>query len=256
MSGTHTITEYPLPTITHLTGSTYQIVTLGEAIEPVKYTTMHATGASVTGLPDGLSGWWGDNKYTISGTPSVAGAFDYAVTAISAPQCTGANANHHGTVLSQSPSPCLGTAKTFNFGGYTWSDCIYINNLSYYCTYTTNSSGPTYYIYEGVQYVNPTCINKIKTVSCDAELGWSFPAYDQMPYQTWIGDEFNTAAGVRGLLVSGLYLGAYNATAGTQNGTAISLLCGATTGSKKCYSGFDEATWPEVQTVIRCIKKQ
>jgi len=39
-----------------------------------------ATGATVTGLPAGVTGTWLANVVTISGTPTAAGPFTYTVT--------------------------------------------------------------------------------------------------------------------------------------------------------------------------------
>ena len=44
------------------------------------YITTEATGATVTGLPNGITGNWSSNTVTISGTPSSSGTFPYTVT--------------------------------------------------------------------------------------------------------------------------------------------------------------------------------
>ena len=61
-------------------GTDAQTKCIGTAIVPVTYTTSIATGATVSGLPAGVSGVWGANKLTISGTPTVAGTFKYTIT--------------------------------------------------------------------------------------------------------------------------------------------------------------------------------
>ena len=61
-------------------GTDAQTKCIGTAIVPVTYTTSIATGATVSGLPAGVSGVWGANKLTISGTPTVAGNFTYTIT--------------------------------------------------------------------------------------------------------------------------------------------------------------------------------
>ena len=61
-------------------GTDNQTKCIGTTIVPVTYTTSIATGASVSGLPKGVSGVWGANKLTISGTPSEAGTFKYTIT--------------------------------------------------------------------------------------------------------------------------------------------------------------------------------
>ena len=63
-----------------LVGTDNQTVIVGTTITNITYATTGATGASVTGLPTGVSGSWSSNVVTISGTPSVTGTFNYAVT--------------------------------------------------------------------------------------------------------------------------------------------------------------------------------
>jgi uncharacterized protein (TIGR02145 family) len=57
-----------------------QTVTAGSPITPIIYTTANASGATVAGLPPGVSGAWANNTYTISGTPTAAATFNYTVT--------------------------------------------------------------------------------------------------------------------------------------------------------------------------------
>jgi hypothetical protein len=63
-------------------GTDAQTKCIGTTITPITYTTSIATGASVSGLPAGVSGVWGANKLTISGTPTAAGTFKYTITLI------------------------------------------------------------------------------------------------------------------------------------------------------------------------------
>jgi len=52
----------------------------GAAITNITYNTTGATGATVSGLPAGVSGNWAANVFTISGSPSANGTFNYTVT--------------------------------------------------------------------------------------------------------------------------------------------------------------------------------
>jgi len=61
-------------------GTNSQSVCNSTAIANITYATTGATGANVTGLPQGVQGSWNNNVYTISGTPSQAGTFTYEVT--------------------------------------------------------------------------------------------------------------------------------------------------------------------------------
>ncbi|MBI5218028.1 MAG: hypothetical protein HY958_03765, partial [Bacteroidia bacterium] len=76
-SGTITVT--PNNTITLTAGGT-QTVCINTAITTTTYATTGATGATITGLPAGVTGSWAANVVTISGTPTASGTFNYTVT--------------------------------------------------------------------------------------------------------------------------------------------------------------------------------
>ncbi|MBZ9728414.1 hypothetical protein LB467_01835 [Salegentibacter sp. JZCK2] len=58
-----------------------QTVCIDTAITSIVFTVGGgATGAGVSGLPEGISGSFADGKFTISGTPTVSGTFNYTVT--------------------------------------------------------------------------------------------------------------------------------------------------------------------------------
>ena len=61
-------------------GTNSQSVCNSTPITNITYATTQATGATVTGLPTGVSGTWNNNVVTISGTPTQAGTFNYTVT--------------------------------------------------------------------------------------------------------------------------------------------------------------------------------
>ena len=61
-------------------GTNSQSICNSTPITNITYATTGATGANVTGLPQGVGGNWNKNVYTISGTPTQAGAFTYEVT--------------------------------------------------------------------------------------------------------------------------------------------------------------------------------
>ncbi len=77
-----TITVSPLNTITlsSSAGTDAQTKCINTSITNITYTTAYATGATFSGLPTGVTGSWSSNTITISGTPSVAGTFDYTIT--------------------------------------------------------------------------------------------------------------------------------------------------------------------------------
>ena len=62
-----------------IAGSNYQSVCKGAALVAITYSTTGATDATVTGLPEGITGIWVNNVLTISGTPTVVGTFNFTV---------------------------------------------------------------------------------------------------------------------------------------------------------------------------------
>jgi trimeric autotransporter adhesin len=99
-----TITVNPTHTITLTTANNTQTICSGNAIGNIIYSIGGgATGAGVTGLPSGVTGSFniGSSTFTISGTPTVTGTFNYIVTTTgnSCPAATATgtitiNANH------------------------------------------------------------------------------------------------------------------------------------------------------------------
>ena len=90
VSGTATLTK-------HGSGSATQTVAQGESIASFYYTIANATGATVTGLPDGLTGTLSGSDFTISGTVSATaavGSYSFTVTTTGATT----NASKTGTI--------------------------------------------------------------------------------------------------------------------------------------------------------------
>ncbi|KDN56603.1 hypothetical protein [Flavobacterium seoulense] len=79
-TGTITVTAANTVTLTSATGTNNQTVCINTALTNITYGTTGATGATVSGLPTGVSGSWAANVFTINGTPSVSGSFPYTVT--------------------------------------------------------------------------------------------------------------------------------------------------------------------------------
>ncbi|MBK8611566.1 MAG: hypothetical protein IPL84_16905 [Chitinophagaceae bacterium] len=79
-TGSITVTANNTVTLTSAAGTNAQTITLGSPIVTITYLTTGATGASVTGLPGGVTGGWAANVVTISGTPTATGTFSYTVT--------------------------------------------------------------------------------------------------------------------------------------------------------------------------------
>jgi len=67
-------------TLTSAPGTDNQTVFVNTPIAPITYSTTGATEATFSGLPTGVTGTFSDGNVTISGTPTVAGTFNYTVT--------------------------------------------------------------------------------------------------------------------------------------------------------------------------------
>ena len=81
----------------HGSGSTTQTVAAGESIAEFYFTVAGATGATVTGLPDGVSGTLKGSDFYVSGTVSATaapGAYKFTVTTTGASK----NATKSGTI--------------------------------------------------------------------------------------------------------------------------------------------------------------
>ena len=85
-SGKITVNDKPVFTLTSAANTDHQTVCINTAITPITYTITGAgitTTPTVTGLPTGVTGVYDNNMgiYTISGTPTASGPFNYTITA-------------------------------------------------------------------------------------------------------------------------------------------------------------------------------
>ena len=81
---TLTITVNPQNTIalSSASGTESQTICLNNPAIDITYATTGASGASVMGLPLGLTNSWANNVFTITGTPTESGTFSYSVTTV------------------------------------------------------------------------------------------------------------------------------------------------------------------------------
>ncbi len=99
MNGSAVIVENPNATIALSSGSSTQTVCISTPITNIEYTIGGGgTGAEVTGLPSGVSGLYSGGTFTISGSPSQSGTYNYTVTTTGT--CTQATATGILTVRS------------------------------------------------------------------------------------------------------------------------------------------------------------
>jgi hypothetical protein len=115
-TATGTIIVQPTNTITRTSapGTDNQRVCLNTAITPITYSTTGATGATFLGLPAGVTGTFSDGNITISGTPTVAGTFNYMM--ILTGGCGNVTATGTLVVNACQPGSLLGGGG----GGPTW----------------------------------------------------------------------------------------------------------------------------------------
>ncbi len=119
-------------------GTNAQSLCVNTAITNITYNTGGgATGAGVTGLPAGVTGSYNAGVFTISGTPTVTGVFNYTVTTTGA--CTAATANGSITVSTQT------ITRTSAVGTDAQTRCINtaITNITYSVGGTGTGAGVT-----------------------------------------------------------------------------------------------------------------
>ncbi len=126
-TGTITITPAATLTLTSAAGTNAQTVCINTAITDITYNVLNATNASVAGLPAGVSGAFTAGIFTITGSPSASGTFNYTVTTSGGcgiATATGTiNVQVETVTLSSgsaSPSLCINTAMpaiTYTIGG-------------------------------------------------------------------------------------------------------------------------------------------
>jgi hypothetical protein len=140
----------PPPTITLLSGSNNQSIYDNNAITQVQYTTTNATGVTTTGLPPGVNGTWTTNTYTLTGTPTTSGTFNYTVTTTNSAGCKNENAT--------------GTISVCRIGSTTWNTCNGITQIS---------SAPSE---KCTVMTHPAAVN-----ACSAKgVGWRIPSRAEM----------------------------------------------------------------------------
>lgn len=111
-TGTITVNAPNAITLTSAAGTNNQPVCKNTLLTNITYATTSATGATFTGLPAGVNGSWSAGVFTISGTPTVAGTFNYTITTIGGctPQVTAT-----GTIIVNDSPPAATVTAPFNY---------------------------------------------------------------------------------------------------------------------------------------------
>jgi hypothetical protein len=134
VTGTLTVNSPATLTLSSVAGTNSQTVCQNSAITAIQYTLGGgATGATVTGLPTGVTFNSSGGSVEISGTPTVTGAFTYTVTT------TGASCNTSvtGTITVSSPG-----SLTLSSAAGTTSQTVCVNSAITNIEYTvTNATG-------------------------------------------------------------------------------------------------------------------
>ncbi|MES2778145.1 MAG: BspA family leucine-rich repeat surface protein [Bacteroidota bacterium] len=129
---------------------------INSSLTDIVYNVANASGAVVTGLPAGVSGNFANSVLTISGTPSVAGIFHYAVTLSGA---CGAPATAAGTI-EVVPNNTVVLSSAAN----TTAQTVCVNTAISNITYST--SGNTGMLFSGLPAgVTGSWANNVATIS-------------------------------------------------------------------------------------------
>jgi uncharacterized protein (TIGR02145 family) len=169
---TVTATVHAVPVITRSGGDASQTVNQFTAITPVTYTASNATGIALSSgsFPTGVNGTPNGVVFTVSGTPTVSGTFNYAVTATHTNGCTSAASTGVLTVNAVATTPPnAASTRTWTYGTQTWSDriiaapsnCTNTNTLT-----TSNYTTAEYKVSDGRYYYSWTCAYNNRTAFC------------------------------------------------------------------------------------------
>jgi hypothetical protein len=177
MSNVLAITVHPVPTIFRSSGNARQTVTQHTAITAMTYMATNFGTISMTGggFPAGVNGTANGSSYTISGTPTAPGSFNYSLTA-SVGGCSSTAAV--GTLTVYEPNtPHAASTQTWTYGAQTWSDVVVVNPVE--CIQpdtlsTTDYLAAEYQEHYGHVYYKWACVVAAQATLCPAP--WRVPS--------------------------------------------------------------------------------
>lgn len=116
-------------------GSDTRTTCIGSAISNITYSSSGGTGATFSGLPNGVSGTYSAGNITISGTPSVAGTYNYLITLTGG----GCNFTKTGTIIVNAANTIALSSAT---GTNAQTICINsaLTDITYSTTGATNAT--------------------------------------------------------------------------------------------------------------------
>ncbi len=135
-SASITVTQGPTGTLSSASGTDAQSLCQNTAITTISYATTNASGATFSGLPDGVTGSYASNVVTISGTPTATGNFTYTVTL--AGSC---DVNLTGSILVSNTNNTMSLTSASGTDAQTACVNAAITTVSYA---TTGASGASF----------------------------------------------------------------------------------------------------------------
>ena len=137
-TGSITVTPNNTIVLSSAVGTDAQTKCISTPIIDITYTTTEATGATFSGLPTGVTGNWAGNVVTISGTPTVSGAFNYTVTTTGG--CTTPAVTAAGTI-TVTPNNTIALSSGAGTNNQTKCINVALSNITFA---TTGATGATF----------------------------------------------------------------------------------------------------------------
>lgn len=181
-NNTSTVTLVPVTgiSLTSAAGTDNQVLCTGNTFTNIVYQiTGNANGATVTGLPAGITGSYttnsGTKRFTISGTPTVTGTFNYTVTTTGGDP-TNVSVNGIITITpqlkltSQLSYPAICSGSTFTYTPEFYENIL----LGKTATATNESGGAATNAIDGNETTTRWRTNNTATASITVDMGTSF----------------------------------------------------------------------------------